>query len=315
MNKANKKKIRQQVTGVLFKVMYFVCIRSYIEWVYSLGEVLGRLGFLFVKRHRRAALESLSIAFPEKSEEDKRRIARRSIEVMMQSSLETLYMCKKADTILPNVQVQGLEYLKAAAAKGKGVISITAHMGNFLLMGRKLVELGYKVNYIMRPLRDEFMGQAVIDVQHQTYLNTIFSYPRKRCIADTVKALRNGEIVFILADQNFGTGGVWVNFFNKLAATAIGPVVFAQRTQAPIIPMYIEQTGVGKHCVHIEPEFKLEERNEKEETILVNVTEFTKMIEGWIRKNPSQWSWFHRRWKSRPSETVLNEKFKVQSKI
>jgi KDO2-lipid IV(A) lauroyltransferase len=132
-------------------------------------------------------------------------------------------------------------------------------------------------------------------------LHTIYNLPRKQCVDTSLKALRNNELMFIPLDQNFGSGaGVFVDFFGQKAATATGPVVFAMRTKAPIIPMFIIRQRGDSYKVIIEPPLSLEERADDKEMIYVNTGKITKVIEDYIRRYPQEWGWMHRRWKTRP---------------
>ncbi|MBU2251327.1 MAG: lysophospholipid acyltransferase family protein, partial [Candidatus Omnitrophica bacterium] len=143
-------------------------------------------------------------------------------------------------------------------------------------------------------------------------VKTIFSYPRRECVNGIIRALANNEIVLMQMDQNFGTGGVWVKFFGKLAATPVGPVVLALRTQSSVVPAYIYREARGKHRVKIFPEEELIITADKNETVLINVIKLTRIIEQWVKKEVSQWSWIHRRWKSRPSKEVEKISFKIE---
>ncbi|MBU1905372.1 MAG: lysophospholipid acyltransferase family protein, partial [Candidatus Omnitrophica bacterium] len=115
------------------------------------------------------------------------------------------------------------------------------------------------------------------------------------------EALRNNEAVFLPLDQNFGSGGVFVDFFGKKAATAIGPVVFARRTKAAIVPCFIIRQKDDTHQIVFEPPLELEEGKDKQETIVINIQKLTNIIESYIRRYPAEWGWIHRRWKSKPS--------------
>jgi len=113
--------------------------------------------------------------------------------------------------------------------------------------------------------------------------------------------LRQNELLFIPLDQNFGNGGgVFVDFFGQKAATATGPVVFAMRTKAPIVPMFVIRQKDDTHKIMIEPPLKLEELTDDKEMIQRNTAKITQVIERYIRQYPQEWSWMHRRWKSRP---------------
>jgi Lauroyl/myristoyl acyltransferase len=89
-------------------------------------------------------------------------------------------------------------------------------------------------------------------------------------------------------------------FFGTKAATATGPVVFAMRTKAPILPMFIVRQKDDTHKIIIEPPLYIEEKEDYKETLIYNVARITKIIENYIRKYPQEWGWIHRRWKSRP---------------
>jgi KDO2-lipid IV(A) lauroyltransferase len=120
-------------------------------------------------------------------------------------------------------------------------------------------------------------------------------------VNSTIQALRNNEIVFIPIDQNFGTAGVFVNFFGRQAATATGPVIFAQRTKAALVPCFILRQKDDRHKIIFEAAIDLQEGKTPEETILINIQRLTDIIESYIRKYPAEWGWIHRRWKSQPN--------------
>jgi KDO2-lipid IV(A) lauroyltransferase len=142
----------------------------------------------------------------------------------------------------------------------------------------------------------------------QLGLNTIYAVPRKQCVDYTIRALRNNEIVFIPLDQNFGSAaGVFVEFFGQQAATATGPIVFAQRTGAVLLPMFVIRQKDDQHRIIIEPPMILEESPDNDQMIYKNVVKITKLIEQYVRKYPHEWGWMHRRWKSKPSNTQQTE--------
>jgi len=112
--------------------------------------------------------------------------------------------------------------------------------------------------------------------------------------------LRNNEILFVPLDQNFGSGGVYVEFFGQKAATATGPVVFAKRTNATILPMFIIRVTDDTHKIIIKEPLILEEGFDEQDTIYKSTKKITSMIEEYVRRYPHEWGWMHRRWKSQP---------------
>ncbi|MFH1621862.1 MAG: lysophospholipid acyltransferase family protein [Candidatus Omnitrophota bacterium] len=311
IDKHKKRLIGRKIGHLSLRLFAWITGGLPLWWSYFVGWAVGNIFYLFAARHRNTALESLAIAFPEKSARERGAIAQKSIIVMMQGGLEFLCSAKKPQ-IFKNIRIEGIEYLDRALEKKKGVIGVTAHFGNFPLMSVKFATEGYPTNAIARPMRDPEAGDFIFGLRKYSGLKIILSYPRQVVVRDTIKALRQNELVLVQMDQNFGTGGVWVEFFGKLAATPVGPIVFGLRTGAELLPIFIVHEGLGRHCIKILPPPGLERKGHADETVLLNAIKFSKIIENMIREYPVQWGWVHHRWKSRPSEHMLKAKFKVQ---
>lgn len=269
--------------------------------LYAFARNIASLAFIFAVKQRRIALESLSIAFGrEKSKAEIEGIAKDCFIYMAKSAVELMYLMDKPLLLKERVEITGRENLDKALAAGKGVILISAHFGNFPLLLGRLAQDGYKVGGIMRPMRDARVEKIFLEKRDRFGVKTIYSQPRNECVNNTISALRNNELVFIPVDQNFGTGGVFVNFFGMKAATATGPVVLAQRTGASLVPCFIIRQPGDRHKVIFDPELGLREGKDPQDTILVNIQAITDIIESYIRKYPAEWGWIHRRWKSKP---------------
>ncbi|MDP2924161.1 MAG: lysophospholipid acyltransferase family protein [Candidatus Omnitrophota bacterium] len=311
MNKEKKKILSRNIAWFFLRIFTFLNGSFSLGWSYFLGKVLGGIAYCIVIPHRRIAVEGLGIAFPKISLKEKKKITRDFFIFMAQSSFELLYLLEKPQG-LKNIRVEGREYLDRALESKRGIIIITAHIGNFPLMSLKLAKEGYSVNFVTRPMRDMRVGGYLHNLRTNAGVKTIFSYPRKECVGRIIEALRDNEIVIMQMDQNFGTSGVWVKFFGKLAATPIGPITLAFRTKAVIVPAYICREAKAKHCVRIFPQEELVVTSDKDEATLLNTIKFSRFIEDWVRKFPCQWSWIHRRWKSRPPQELNTMRFKVE---
>lgn len=306
MKQRDKEKELRRKSGLIFiKMFTFLSGIISLKFSFFLGKILGEIIYLILARHRKVALESLAIAFPDYSAKRRKEITKEFFILMAKGGLELLYYLNNTGKIKQAIEIQGKENLDRALARKKGVILVSAHYGNFPLMSLRLADCGYPVNIVARPMRDKYAEAHFHSLRSSIGVKTISAYPRKACVLGIIKALAAGEIVIIQMDQNFGTGGVWVDFFGKLAATPTGPVVLSMRTQAALVPSYIYQRKDKRHLLRILPEEELVLGKNKEETILKNVSHFTKIIESWIKARPQEWSWIHRRWKSRPPKNKL----------
>lgn len=270
---------------------------------YDFAHLVAKVGYTFAIKQRRIAIESLTIAFgSQKTEDEIKKIAFDCFQTMAKIAIEFMLFTERPTLVDKYVSVEGIENLDKALAKGKGVIALSAHFGNFPLMLTKLSRDGYKTVAILRYMRDAWVNQYFHSRREALGVGSIYTQPRKQCVEKSLETLRNNQILFVQLDQNFGTGGVFVDFFGKQAATAKGPIVFALRTEAPIIPMFIYRDKNNEQKVIIEPEVEIQEGKDPEETIQLNAAKLTKIIESYIRRYPADWGWIHRRWKARPKE-------------
>lgn len=281
-------------TGVIKKISYPTMRR--------LTRLFFAMGYPFLIRQKRIARESLHIAFgKEKDKAEIEKIFHDCFWNVASGMMELMYYMEHPQWISKMSYFEGKEYLDEALKKGKGVIAVSAHFGNFPLMLLRFVQEGYKTSAIIRQTRDQTVEKYFLDLRTRLGLNTIYSLPRKQCVDTSLKALRNNELLFIPLDQNFGSSnGVFVDFFGQKAATATGPVVFAMRTKAQILPMFIIRQPDDRHKIIIEPPLEIETRENDRETLLVNTAKITHIIEHYIHRYPQEWGWMHRRWKSQP---------------
>ncbi len=268
-----------------------------------ISNALMAVAFPFLIRHKRVAKESLQIAFgQEKSEQEIRQITKKCFKNFGYAMVELLYSMANPRMVKNIVTLEGIENLEQALAKGNGVVAVTAHFGNFPLMMMALGQKGYKVSSIIRPVRDKKMEEFLVQKRQECKLNTVYAIPRTQCVRDSFKALKDNGILFVPLDQNFGNGkGVFVDFFGRKAATATGPIIFAERANAAILPMFIIRTDRDHNKVIIEKPLALVQGKDKKETIFLTTSKITNIIEEYIRKYPHEWGWFHERWKTRPS--------------
>ncbi|MBM3249629.1 MAG: hypothetical protein FJZ09_02145 [Candidatus Omnitrophica bacterium] len=269
--------------------------------LYAFARKMSWLGFRIAAKQRKIALESLSIAFgKEKTPEELERIAKDCFTFMAKSALELLFLMDRPELLKKRVDFDGKDNLDNALAKGNGAILVSAHFGNFPLLMARLALCGYKIAGIMRPMHDERVEKTFLAKRNKLGVRTIYSQPRIACVNETIEALRDNSVVFIPIDQNFGSGGVYVEFFGQKAATATGPVVLAQRTRASLIPCFIVRQPDDTHKIIFEPAIELIGSGDPQETVVANIQMLTGIIERYIREYPAEWGWIHRRWKSKP---------------
>lgn len=271
------------------------------QWNLRLGK-LGWLVFWLVPRERKRALQSLNIAFgKELSPQELKQIAIGSFQHLGCCFFEwvELFYCRRLN-LADYVSIEGLEYLNQGLERGKGVIFISAHLGNWELMASYVASLGYPVNIVARRINNERINDLMLKLRQQTGVNVIMREKRSKVSKNVVRVLLKNEILGILMDQDARVDGVFVDFFGRPAHTPTGPVALALATGAAIIPAFIVREPDGRHLLKMSPHFELKVTGNKEQDILKNTQALTSIIEDYVRQYPTQWVWIHRRWRRQP---------------
>lgn len=298
--------IRYFFGRVMLRISYSIAFLSpKIAIVFA--HAIGKIAFLIFKKKRQIALRNLELAFGKergvakttiKSAEELKKIAYLGAQEMCRCGIEIFQFLHSPSKV--KIKINGRKNLDAAINQGKGVILISAHFGNFPLMMARLAQEGYKINTLMRSMRDLKAEKFFSQIRQGLNIRSIMIQPRQISVQKCLTVLGNSEILVIPIDQHAGAGGVFVDFFGSSAATPAGPVVFALRSGAPILPAFILREG-GQQKIIIEPAIELCSGGNKEKVVEKTMAKLTKIVESYVRKHPEQWNWMHKRWKGNES--------------
>ena len=265
------------------------------------GEALGSLARVLSPRHYAIVMTNLRIAFGgEKEESELRRLASACYRHLGKSLMEFIRLpAFTRDDIKRLVELRGKEHLEAALAAGKGAILLTAHLGNWEMIGARIAAEGYRLSVIARAQRDDALTGLLRGTREVTGMRVLH---QEVAVMGALRALRRNEVVGILLDQNAGDDGVFVDFFGRPASTAAGAALFALRTGAAVLPSFGWRLPDNTHVAVMEPALPLISTGDQAGDVRANTAQYTRAIEEHIRAHPEQWFWLHKRWKSRPPE-------------
>jgi len=260
------------------------------------GAFFGRILYSFDKKHRKIAYENLLPSFPEKGAAELEEIIEKVYENMGRGFAEFLYLPKLSGEKLKKlIKVRGEEHLKAALGKGRGVIALVSHFGNWELMGARYTEYGSST-VIAFPQSNALTDKVITKYRTKAGLRIIFT---GNAVKEIFRALKNKGMVGFLADQDAHREGVFVNFFGRPASTNRGPAVIALKTKAPIIMSFMVREKDNTFTLYFEPELKLVETGDFEADVKKNTENWSAVLERYVRQYPEQWFWVHRRWKTK----------------
>ena len=299
MNKKMKRKFVSWFTvfGLKFLLLIVKILPERI--LYSFGNSLSVLYYWLARKNRRIALSNIEKALgSEISLNQRKKIAQNSFRTMGRIVLDTLHFSNfSVDKTKKTITVEGIENLQKALKKGKGVIAASAHLGSFTAMGFGLAARGYKAYFVARHARNKGVERELLAISRKVGQKVIFSRPVHACMRLCMKTLAKNEILIVELDQNFGTEGIEIKFFNQPAMVTSVPVKLAKSTKAAVVPMFIIRTGACKHVIKIEPEIELNNDLDSDEQLKANLQRVNAVIESYIRKYPGQWvNWIHKAW-------------------
>lgn len=265
----------------------------------AFGSFLGWLIWT-LRIRRRVVMDNLRLAFPEKSEAERRAIARANFRHLGQMIPDFLRVPTLSPGELDGIFVyQGWENYEKAAALGKGIIACTAHYGNFDLLASANTRRGVPITQIARVMGKNVVNDLWREVRRRSGVDELVVKPGQTMRA-IIRALKENRVIGWTIDQNQPVRPVFPTFFGVPAATAATPAYLARKTGCAILFTLSVPLGDGRHQVLIEGPLVPRDTGDPEADDLAFTQLLNDKLEHWVRLHPERWYWVHRRWKTRP---------------
>lgn len=293
-----KYKLRRYYLYYLGRAGAFLIYLLPIKFSLFLADRLGAVAYLMLGRYRRLTIDNLRSAFgDEKTGKEIESIAARVFSNLARNAVELINFPKlNKGNIGRYVTTEGIEIIDAAFKLGRGVIIITAHIGNWEVMSATLRILDYPGVAVGRRIYFDKYDKYLNKLRKLHDVNIIY---RDESPKKILKVLKSNAIVGIVADQDVDSvEGVFVDFFGKQAYTPAGPAALARVSGAKLIPVIMLRDG-ARHRLVVEKPIELVDTGDKEKDLVENTRRWSSIIESYIRRYPDQWVWMHRRWKTK----------------
>lgn len=225
-----------------------------------------------------------------------RKIVRKSYINHGRCVAEFIRMPMMREKLSSFVSIHGKEHLDKAFKRGKGVILLSGHLGNWEFGAASLALKGYPINAIGADQRDSRVTDLITSIRGECSVKGI---GKGFNLKAALGCLRSGEMLCILVDQDAKANGMVVPFLGLPASTPYGPVKIASKLGASVVPVFSVRRGNSdKFDLFFQPPLEMPHSPASEEDIKKAVESCNNVISDWIRQYPDQWMWLYPRWSS-----------------
>ncbi len=266
----------------------------------QIARVLGDILYFLDRKHRQRCLANLQRSFPELSEPQRRRLARQSMREIFMLGMEVLFTTRliRLNTWSRYLRFENFQPVIQLLLRGQGVILLTAHYGNFEVLNYAMSVLGFPNVGIARPLDNPYISQWLFGLR-QMHGGRIIA--KKGATDEVVQVMEQKAAVGFVADQNAGAKGVFVDFFGRKASTYKSIGLLAMQYQVPVVIGSARRVNDRfEFVIGVQDIIQPADWSNEDNPLHYITQRYTKAIEDFIRIDPGQYWWMHRRWKSRP---------------
>ena len=261
----------------------------------ALGTLIGLTFYAFDRGHRRLTIRQLRAAFPTRSDEECRAIARATFAHFGRLLVALLrFSTLTEDEIRERVEFEGEDRMTAALTRGRGAILVTGHFGFWEIQGMAHPLVLPPMSVLARPLDNLHLHRLLERTRCATGNKVIY---RQGAVRRILRALAANEVVGILIDQHIQPAdAVLVDFFNRPAATTAAVATIALRTGAPLVPGFALPLPGGRYRVVYEHPIEMPPADAPD-PVRELTQRCTDVLEMYVRRHPQLWLWMHRRWR------------------
>jgi len=266
-----------------------------------LGRFFGELAAIIDVKERKLAEINLKNAYGDTWSDLKIKLVARECFAMLGMNAADVILSRNWTAVELDelIDVEGIEYFDDAYSRGKGVVGLTGHIGNFELMAAWYSAVKkIPLSVIGRQLYDKRLDELIVDNRRRFGLENI---PSDASPKKLLSVLKDGKMIGVLLDLDSSkVSGHFAPFFGRPTNTAAGPVAIGRKTGSPVVPMAMFRRPDHRYLIKILPAFDINNTDDKEADIIDGLTRCNRALEELINYDPAQWMWIHNRWKSKP---------------
>ena len=279
---------------ILYKIGQFIAIALPLRLGYRLAIFISDLHYIFARQDRVNVTANLKVIFPEKSEQEIRRIRLEASRNFAKYLVDFFRFYKiDMDYIKKNIRVENAHYLDECLSKGKGAIALSAHIGNWELGAVVIALMGYPFLAVTLPHKHKKVNDFFNFQRESKGVKVI---PFGKAVRQCLDSLRENKIVALVGDRDFSEKGLVLDFFGKPTFLPVGVAAFVLKTGAPIVPAFMVRDNDDSFILKFERPIEYTPTENRDNDLAEIIKSYKFIIEHYIRKYPEQWYMFKKFW-------------------
>ena len=278
----------------LYRFGQFIAVSLPLRFVYAFAIFLADLHYVFAFRDRRFVRANLRVIFPDKSNSNLREISRKVFQNFAKYLVDFFRFERlNLEYINKNIKLENLHNFDEALAKGKGVVVLTAHLGNWELGGVVISQLGYPFFAVALPHKNKKVNDF-FDAQRNSKGVKVIAMGK--AVRSCMSEIRNNHMVALVGDRDFTEKGIVVDLFGKPTHFPEGPAALSLITGAPLVPGFMLRNPDDSFTLRIEKPVEFYPSGDRSRDLVKLIKIYKNIFEDYIRKYPEQWYVFRPFW-------------------
>lgn len=281
----------------LYKLGEFLASAIPLRMAYALAVFVTDTRFIFADQDRKFVYANLKAIFPDKSKAEIRAIRRRMFHNFAKYLVDFFRSPNNSPEYWKkNTNVEGFEHFDQALKKGKGVIVLTAHIGNWEMGGQLIGRAGYPFYVVALPHANPAVNRF-FDSRRETGGMQVI--PFGKAARASLQVLKQNKLIALVGDRDFSKDrGIVVDFFGRPTYLPKGPAVLAIAMGAPIVPGFMIRNPDDTFTLKVLPPIEAGEgkKASDDNDIREVIDRYKPVIEDFIKRYPEQWYMFRQFW-------------------
>ncbi len=293
--KKSLKHISYPVTAILFMLLGFTTRKMSRTQALRLARLLGYLACDVFRIRRNLVLDNLRQAFPEKSEQEIKKLARQTYINQARNIIELLRvpLIRNEQDARSLIEIRADASFHESIAQGRGAIVVSAHLSSWETIGVCAGVLLTPLHIVVKPIKNKYLDSRINQLRTM-HGNRAIS--KDQAVRQGLQVLKSGGIIVILGDQSKKHGNFYTDFLGRKSSVVLGPAFLALKAKVPIFVETCRSLDSGRYLVDIK-EVTTNDLEYTRESIKTLTVRYTKVLEKFIRNHPDEWLWLHDRWK------------------